>query len=99
MAEEEIVFRLLLDGDGGNVVEPLLLGLLSMADRAVEALDVDAGGAGALPDPDGDVLLAAALGLVSWRRSLRAWYASASRDDRSAGEDGPSPGRLEDPLR
>lgn len=99
MSEGPVVFRLLLESDGGNVVEPLLLGLLATVDRAVEALVAGAVGADDPPDPDADALFAAVLGLVSWRRSLRAWGASASREDRPAREDGASPDRLEHPLR
>jgi hypothetical protein len=75
-------------GEEANVLIPLLLGASSILDDFAAAARDASPGAAASSDAEGDALLAAALGLISRRRTLGRWARVASQDhDDAQGHD------------
>lgn len=77
------------DHEAGSDLVALLLGTTRMLDKFAAAAEAPATGGRVEPAPD-DPLLAAALGIVSLRRSLRRWLLLAS--------DGPANAHTEAPV-
>lgn len=77
--------------DQSNDLVPLMLGALSWADRFIAAAEAGTNGKfdaqGAAPEP----MLAAALGLISLRRTLRRWALHAAGDHASLPAMAPAP--------
>jgi hypothetical protein len=82
-------------GDQANELIPLLLGAMSLLDDFAAAACDASPGPSAANRPKDDALLAAALGLLSLRRTADRWARLASRDGgESFGDDARAPADL-----
>jgi hypothetical protein len=62
----------------GNELVPLALGLLQFLDRVAAAVSASPLGPAAPPSPRDEQVLAALLGLLSLRRTLRRWLVATA---------------------
>jgi hypothetical protein len=77
--------------DQSNDLVPLMLGALSWADRFIAAAEASTNGNFDVQDVAPDPMLAAALGLISLRRTLLRWALHAAGDHASVPAMPPAP--------